>query len=123
MLKLCEQCGTEYDAIRNSSKYCSDTCRVRHHRWKDSSVATPFHQASYLIQQIGHMTEGELSFEAISALKTIQKMAQMQDISSASSWWRCGKCWKAVQKELPEDRDCHCGKVDNAKWRLQKKMI
>lgn len=123
MLKLCEQCGSEYQAVRNSSKFCSDACRVRYHRWKDSSVSTPFVQIAYLIQQIGHMTEGELSFEAIRALKTIQDLARFQDISSPTSWWRCGKCWKAVQKALPEDKDCSCGKVENAKWRLQKKML
>ena len=120
---ICEHCGKPYMRWRITSKFCSDRCRVRNHRWKDASVATPFVHIAELIQHIGHMTEGELSFQAISALKTIQDLARYQDISSPSSWWRCSKCWKAVQKSLPEDKDCACGNVSIAEWRLQKKML
>jgi len=122
-MAICEQCGIEFTPKRSTAKFCSDLCRVRHHRWKDQTVTTPFVQIAELIQHIGRMTEGELSFQAISALKTIQDLARYQDISTPTSWWRCSKCWKAVQKALPEDKDCSCGNVSIADWRLQKKMI
>lgn len=119
----CEHCGKEYLAARSSSQFCSDRCRVQHHRQREKSVNQSLYQAADLIRSIGALTEGELSFQAIVALKSIKKMADLQDISRKDSWWRCQKCWKAVQKELPKDGDCACGKTENARWQLQKKLL
>lgn len=121
--KVCEHCGTGYTAARSSSRFCSDRCRLQHHRQRDKAVKEPAMWCAEYIRQIGALTEGALSFEAIVALKAIQKMAAFQDVSRKDSWWRCSKCWKAVQKELPQDGDCSCGKTEDARWQLQKKML
>lgn len=121
---VCEHCGNEYQKARTTAKYCSDTCRVKAHRKaKEAKIEPLFDVAANAIYELGKHTEGEFSFEAIMFLKTIEKMASYQDISSKSSWWRCSKCWQAVQKELPKDGDCSCGKTQNASWRLQKTII
>lgn len=122
-MATCEHCGKSFEAKRVTAKYCSDRCRVRAHRWKDYSVKQPLLQVMDLIRTIGAATEGDLSFEAVMALKSIQKAAAFQDISSKSSWWRCSNCWQAIQKEIPQDNDCSCGKTENAHWKLQKKMM
>lgn len=122
--KVCEHCGDKYTAARSSSRFCGDRCRVRHHRWKDSTVTMPKNQAIDAITQISRMMEGELSYEAILALKTIGKIARMYgDAANVGSWWRCQKCWQAVKKEIPLDNDCSCGKCEDAKWKLQRTMI
>lgn len=119
----CKQCGREFIAKRSTAQFCDDRCRVNHHRQRGKAVQEPLGYCAEYIRQIGALTEGELSFEAILALKSIQKMANFQDISRKDSWWRCQKCWVAVQKELPKDGDCNCGKTTDAKWQLQKKLL
>jgi hypothetical protein len=79
--------------------------------------------AAEAIRSIGALTEGALSYEAIVALKNLQKMVAFQDVSRVDSWWRCQKCWRAVQKEIPQNGDCPCGKCEDAKWQLQKRLI
>jgi predicted nucleic acid-binding Zn ribbon protein len=123
MQKSCSHCGREYLAARSSSQFCSDRCRVQHHRQRNKAVNEPLSQAAELIRSIGALTEGELSFEAIVALKNLRKMVDFQDVSRKDSWWRCQKCWRAVQKVIPVDGDCSCGKCENARWQLQKRMI
>jgi hypothetical protein len=124
MKRNCVHCGNEFEAVRITAKFCSDACRVREHRYlRTKGVDALFNTAANAIHELGKFTEGELSFEAISFLKTIKDLASYQDISSASCWWRCAKCWKAIQKELPKDGDCSCGKTQDARWKLQKKMI
>lgn len=123
-MNICEHCGNEYQPKRSTSRFCSDRCRVRQHRWKDYSVTAPKNQAIEAITQISRMIEGELSYEAVLALKTVKKIAAMYgDCANVSSWWRCQKCWQAVKKELPVDGDCSCGKCEDAKWKLQRTML
>lgn len=121
--KICDHCGHEYTARRVTSEYCSDRCRVQHHRQRNKAVNEPLFQAAELIRSIGALTEGELSFEAIVALKNLRKMVDFQDVSRKDSWWRCQKCWQAVQKVLPVDGDCSCGATDKARWQLQKRLL
>lgn len=121
---ICEHCGSDYQAARATSKYCSDACRVKAHRKaKEAKIEPLFDIAANALYELGKHTEGEFSFEAIMFIKALEKIASYQDISNKSSWWRCGKCWQAVQKELPKDGDCSCGKTQDARWQLQKKMI
>lgn len=122
-MTACKHCSKEFTPKRSTAQFCSDRCRVRHHRWKDLSVATPKNNAIDAIHTIGHMVEGELSYEAVSALKTIAKIATWQAATDAGSWWRCQICWQALRKELPLDGDCACGKCEDADWRLQKKLF
>lgn len=122
-MKLCEHCGNEYEPKRSTSKFCSDRCRVRHHRWRDSSVELPKNAAIDAITQISRMIEGELSYEAVLAIKTIKKIAAFHDAANIGSWWRCQKCWQAVKKEMPLDGDCACGKCEDAAWKLQRTML
>lgn len=122
-MAICKHCGNEFQAKRKTAQFCSDRCRVRQHRWKDNSVATPKINALDAIHHIGKMVEGEFSYEAVLALKTIAKIATWQACTDAGSWWRCQKCWQAVRKEIPLDGDCSCGKCEDADWRLQKKMF
>ena len=121
--KVCEHCNRPYQAARASSRFCSDRCRLQAHRQRDKAVKEPLLFCAEYIRQIGALTEGSLSFEAIMALKSIQKMAAFQDVSRPDSWWRCQKCWQAVQKELPVNGDCSCGDTENARWQLQKRLF
>lgn len=123
-MAICENCKKEFQAKRVTAKFCSDVCRVQaHRRAKEKTIEPLFDAAADAIYQLGRYTEGEFSFEAIMFLKSLEKIASYQDIANHSSWWRCSNCWQAVQKELPKDGDCSCGKTQNAKWQLQKKML
>lgn len=121
--KICEHCGNEYTAARSTSQFCGDKCRVKFHRQLKKSVALPQIVASEAIRSIGALTEGVMSYEAIIALKNLQKTVAFYDVSRPDSWWRCQKCWQAVQKVIPVDGDCSCGKCENARWQLQKRLI
>jgi len=119
----CEHCAKEFTPKRKTAKFCSDRCRVQYHRWRDKSVSTPFAQAAELINHIGKMTEGTLSFEAIQALKSLKSICDFQDISRHDSHWHCRNCWKIVTKVMPQDNDCSCGKTQDARWILQKRFV
>lgn len=121
--KICKHCGRQYEAARVTSQFCSDRCRLQHHRQRDKAVQQPLMFAAEYIRQIGALTEGSLSYEAIVALKNLRKMVDFQDVSRKDSWWRCQKCWQSVQKELPQDGDCSCGKCEDARWQLQKRLL
>ena len=38
MMKVCSKCGRQYEARRKTSKYCSDACRKKAFRERDSWV-------------------------------------------------------------------------------------
>lgn len=123
-MAICQQCGKDFQAQRVTAKFCSDVCRVKSHRKaKEQTIEPLFNAAADALYELGKHTEGEFSFEAIMFLKALEKIASYQDISSKSSWWRCSKCWQAIQKELPKDGDCSCGKTQDARWQLQKKLV
>jgi len=123
-MAICENCGKDFQAKRVTAKFCSDACRVKAHRKaKEREIEPLFDIAANALYELGKHTEGEFSFEAIMFIKALEKIASYQDISTKSSWWRCSKCWQAIQKELPQDGDCSCGKTQDARWQLQKKMI
>lgn len=122
-INVCQHCGRQFEAERSSSKFCDARCRVQHHRQRDKAVNEPLLFAAEYIRRIGSLTEGELSFEAIMALKSLRKMIDFQDVSRPDSWWRCQKCWHAVQKELPVNGDCSCGDTEKARWQLQKRLL
>ena len=69
MIKHCEICGREFVAKRSTAKYCSDRCRIAHHRGgiiigvpeqPNLTVSMTDEEVSGIIQQ-AHATASDLS--------------------------------------------------------------
>jgi len=115
----CDNCGKEFEAQRNTARFCSTRCRVAYNRKPTTSD-----RFDDIIDAIKKITEidayGDMSYERALILKSLKKIIAFQDVADSSSWWRCQSCWQAVKKEFPDKNDCKC---KHPKWKLQKTML
>jgi len=119
MKVICANCGKPFEAKRATAKYCSAKCRVAYNR--KPSINDLMQTAIDAIHDLAEYdVHSDDSYELVIALKTIERIARMQAIADAGSWWRCKECWTAVRKDLPAEGDCKC---DSPKWVLQKTML
>lgn len=114
--KVCRHCGKEYTSIRITSQFCKPAHRVAHFRLKKKSIEDPLAIALNAITTIGRNVEGEWSYDAIEALKSLKPHIEFYDIGNASTWWRCHKCWKTIKKALPEKGGCSDGGYHDWRW-------
>lgn len=63
MRRPCDQCGTDYEAKRKTSRFCSPACRVQHSRRPDLAatvVALPAPAAEPAVESTEAVTRAEL---------------------------------------------------------------
>lgn len=115
--RVCDYCGTDYVASRSTSKFCSDRCRVQNHRLKDFTIVQSQNKIwDGLNVIVGAMESKKFSYEAVSALLSIQNALKFYIPSM--SWWHCEKCKTSVHKKYPEITDCKCG--EKSQWFMLK---
>lgn len=114
ILKVCEHCGIEYEAERNSSRFHSAQCRVAHNRKikRDKKNRKP--DIFELIREIGHgIAEKDTAYQSAITLINLQKAIEMY-LPNGTRWWHCDNCHTGIMKFVPTSKDCSCG--DNARW-------
>lgn len=115
ILKVCEHCGIEYEAERNSSRFHSTQCRVAYNRQlkKKAKHIEPIYDALYKIcGKLGN-DKRDKHHEAVLELINIKKYIDMH-LYWIARWWQCETCKQSVMVFCPDDEHCQCGKA--AKW-------
>lgn len=105
----CVWCGSSFEAVRSSRKFCSDRCKTANHRY-DPKSQIEFHleQALYHISQIERVLskDKDVHLEGYSGLDVIARVAEMH-IPGARAWWWDHSTGKKVQGRLPGDAHRH----------------
>lgn len=100
MTKTCEYCGTDYEAIRNTSKYCCNACRTKSYRQRngipfpDFNKISPPTKSNEAVKQLTLLREemNTLLLEEISFEESFRKVMQnhekaLEKIRNSGDTW------------------------------------
>lgn len=111
--QVCEFCGRTFYAKRSTAQFCSDKCRVAHHRFAAAHDELMF-KITETIAELGHaLYEKKTSHQAAIELSALRRAIDMV-LPSISLWWRCDNCHNSTMVFIPREDSCPCGK--KAKW-------
>ena len=122
MLKRCDWCGKDFQAVRRTAKYCSDHCRVSAHRYKDYTVKKPFWQALESVRSMGRsMEHKKFHYESVDGLLQLQQLINHY-LPDENTVWRCDRCSRTVKRQSPYESDCECG-AEKSQWYMVPKLF
>lgn len=88
MKKQCLNCEKEYEAVRDTSKYCSDNCKVKWHRGNSDKnkekpitkfqLQTLYNSVKFLVDELGT----KVSVNGVPSIKGIDLPKDFQDIKN-----------------------------------------
>jgi len=136
----CAFCKKEYESERVSSRYCSDTCRVKYNNIMSQAYG---HLDAILINlkkiegRAKEFPEFIIEFDEILQLVKNKAFAVQLDVidphrlieaqnrrilddTGGTGLWHCEKCGKIVSSEKEPVKECKCEHPD---WHLQKNLI